>query len=244
MQVPFIIIAALLPAALLWLYIWKQDSKKEPTSWLIKAVAYGVLICLPAALVELGIAAAFFNTVTGPQTLIDSTAMAFFCAAIPEECLKLIALWLILRKNPYFDEHFDGIVYAVSVGLGFAGIENLLYLIGNMENWMSVALVRSLMSVPGHYAFAVLMGYYYSIYHFVDRSPRIAACVIGVPVLAHGIFDALLMTTSINPALGGFCVMVLIYLLVKLHKYVQKRVVEQVEKDRAADEATSLSSEP
>lgn len=234
MQVPFIIIAALLPAALLWWYIWKQDSKKEPTSLLVKAVFFGVLICFPAALVEMGIGSMFFDMEKGPQTLFDTTATAFFCAAIPEEGLKLLVLWLILRRNPYFDEHFDGIVYAVSVGLGFAGIENLFYLIGNMDNWVGVALVRSLMSVPGHYAFAVLMGYYYSIYHFVDRSPRIAVCVIGAPVLAHGIYDALLMTTSVNVEVGAVCVMVLLYLLVKLHKYVQKRVVEQVERDRTS----------
>ena len=232
MEVLMIIIVALLPAALLWWYIWKQDAKKEPTAWLVRAVGYGVLICLPAAVVEMGIASVLFGTDQGPQTLIDTTAVAFFCAAIPEEGLKLLALWLILRRNPYFDEHYDGIVYAVSVGLGFAGIENLLYLIGNMDNWMSVAFFRSLMAVPGHYAFAVLMGYYYSIYRFVDRSPRVAACVIGVPVLAHGIYDALLMTTTVNVGVGAVCVIVLLFLLVKLHKFVQKRVVEQVKRDR------------
>lgn len=232
MQVPFIIIAALLPAALLWWYIWKQDAKKEPMAWLVRAVVYGVLICLPAAVVEMGIASVLFGTDQGPQTLVDTTAVAFFCAAIPEESLKLLALWFILRRNPYFDEHFDGIVYAVSVGLGFAGIENLLYLIGNIDNWQSVALFRALMAVPGHYAFAVLMGYYYSIYHFVDRSPRVAALVIGAPVLAHGLYDALLMTTTVNVGVGALCVIVLLFLLVKLHKYVQKRVVEQVKRDR------------
>ena len=231
MEVLLVIIVALLPAALLWLYIWKQDSKKEPTSWLISAVVYGALICGPVAVVETGIDSVLFDVERGPQTLCDTTAMAFFCAAIPEECFKLLALWLILRRNPYFDEHFDGIVYAVSVGLGFASVENLLYLINNMDDWMSVALVRSLMAVPGHYAFAVLMGYFYSIYHFVNSSPRVAACVIGIPVLAHGIYDALLMTTIIDLELGAFCVIVLIYLLVKLHKYVQKRVVELVRKD-------------
>lgn len=45
-------------------------------------------------------------------------------AAIPEELAKLFMLWLLLRKNPFFDEHFDGIVYAVCIGLGFAALEN------------------------------------------------------------------------------------------------------------------------
>ena len=54
----------------------------------------------------------------------EAVGDAFFLAAIPEEVAKLFMLWLLLRKNPFFDEHFDGIVYAVCVGLGFAGFEN------------------------------------------------------------------------------------------------------------------------
>lgn len=232
MELLLIVFAALAPAALLWWYIWKRDSKKEPTRLLVRAVTYGVLICLPAALVEMIASEIFLDGADEAQTLFDAVIDAFFCAAIPEECFKLLALWLVLRRNPYFDEHFDGIVYAVSVGLGFAGIENLFYLFDSMEDWASIALLRSLMSVPGHYAFAVLMGYYYSIYHFSNHSVRVAACVIGVPVLAHGVYDAMLMTTSVDLTLGIFCIAVLIFLLVKLHKYVQKRVVELVTKDK------------
>lgn len=233
MNILFVFLAALLPAALLWFYIWKQDAKKEPTSLLVRAVLYGVGICLPVALLEMAISSLLFDPETGPQTIFGTTIEAFLCAAIPEECFKLLALWFILRHNPFYDEHYDGIVYAVSVGLGFAGIENLLYLLGYYsENWVSVAFVRSLMAVPGHYAFAVIMGYYYSVYHFVDRSPRVAACIIGFPILAHGIYDALVLTSQVDITIGGSCVIIVIFLLIKLHKYVQKRVVEQIEKDR------------
>lgn len=233
MDILFVFLAALLPAAILWFYIWKQDAKKEPTSLLVRAVLYGVVICLPVALLEMAVSSLLFDPETGPQTIFGTTVEAFLCAAIPEECFKLLALWLILRHNPFYDEHYDGIVYAVSVGLGFAGIENLVYLLGYYsDNWFSVAFVRSLMAVPGHYAFAVIMGYYYSVYHFVDRSSRVAACIIGLPIFAHGIYDALILTSQVDMALGGFCVIIVIFLLVKLHKYVQRRVVEQIEKDR------------
>ena len=162
MEILFILIVAILPAALLWWYIWKKDQKKEPTKWLAKATCYGVLICFLVALVEMVLGLILFGSIDLPSTLWGTTAYAFFVAAIPEESFKLLALWLILRKNPYFDEHFDGIVYAVCIGLGFAAIENVGYLFDNFENWMSVAFLRSLMAVPGHYAFAILMGYYYS----------------------------------------------------------------------------------
>lgn len=231
MEFLIILIVALLPAALLWWYIWKRDQKKEPTKLLVKATCYGVLICFPIALVEILISTILFGPDGQPATLIGTTANAFLVAAIPEETFKLLALWLILRKNPYFDEHFDGIVYAVCVGLGFAGFENILYLFQNIENWMSIAFFRSLMAVPGHYAFAILMGFYYSKYHFVDHSRRTAVMILVAPVLAHGLYDALLMTSMVNAVLGGLCFIITVVLLCRLHVYARKKVFSMIDTD-------------
>ena len=226
-----IIIVALLPAILLWGYIWKKDQKKEPTTLLAKATGYGVLICFPIALVEMLISTILFGPDGQPTTLFGTTANAFLVAAIPEESFKLLAIWLILRKNPFFDEHFDGIVYAVCIGLGFAGFENILYLFQNIENWMSVAFFRSLMAVPGHYAFAILMGYYYSKFHFVDHSRRTAAMILFAPVLAHGLYDALLMTSMVNAVLGGICFIITVVLVCRLHVYARKKVFSMIDTD-------------
>ena len=207
-----ILLSALLPAFFLLLYIWRKDPQKEPTSWIVKAVLWGVGICLPVALLEHGINDMLFLGIE-PSSLFGTTARAFFVAALPEETFKLFALWMVLRKNPYFDEHFDGIVYAVCVGLGFAALENVAYIF-YAEDWVSVAITRSLLAVPGHYAFAVLMGYYYSVYHFVDDSPKVAACILLVPVVMHGIYDALAMSGIVNPYIGAICFFVLIFKLI------------------------------
>jgi RsiW-degrading membrane proteinase PrsW (M82 family) len=230
MNVPIVLVAALLPAILLFLYILKQDPQPEPKYWLRKAVLLGVGICIPVALIEMIIQTVILHG--SPTTLVGTTVEAFFVAALPEETFKLLALWLVLRKNPYFDEHFDGIVYAVCVGLGFAAIENVFYVLGSDDDWLSVAVSRSLLAVPGHYAFAVLMGYYYSIYHFSDRSTRTAACVLLVPVLAHGIYDSLAMSGLVNPAVGSFCFFVLIFFCVKMHKFARKKMLAQIAKDK------------
>ena len=230
MELLIILSAALLPAILLWLYIWKKDTQKEPTPWLVKAVLWGVAIIIPVAIIESGIETMLFGVEGKPTNLFGTTTMAFVVAALPEETFKLFALWMVLRKNPYFDEHFDGIVYAVCVGLGFASMENIMYVFGD-EDWFSTAIVRALLAVPGHYAFAILMGYYYSVYHFVDRSPKIAACVLLVPVLAHGTYDALAMSGIVSPVIGGLCFFVLIYFCVKMHKVAKTKVLALVEKD-------------
>lgn len=225
-----VIIAALLPAALLWLYIWKKDPQKEPTSLLIKATCWGAAICVPVAILEIGIQSMLFGVEGQLTNIIDTTVMAFLVAALPEESFKLLVLWLILRKNPYFDEHFDGIVYAVCIGLGFAAIENVAYLLKE-EQWVGVAISRSLLAVPGHYAFAILMGYYYSVYHFINRSAGTAACILLIPVLAHGIYDALIFSGTVDPYIGGICFIVLIYFCVKMHKMAKSKVLALLDKD-------------
>lgn len=227
------LLAALLPAFLLFLYIWKKDPQKEPTSWLVKAFLWGAATCVPVALMEMGIVTTLFNNGL-PHNFVGSTTMAFLGAAIPEEVVKLFALWMVLRKNPFFDEHFDGIVYAVCVGLGFAAVENVKYVFTSEEAWAFTAIARALLAVPGHYAFAVLMGYFYSLYHFVDRSPRTALCILLVPVLAHGIYDALAMSGMVNEYVGGIAFLVLIYFCIKMHKAANKKVLALIEKDKSS----------
>lgn len=229
MNILILLAAAFLPAIFLWFYIWKQDPQPEPTNWLAKAVLYGVAICIPVSILEIAIENVF--GIGEPTTIIGTTFQAFFVAALPEESFKLFALWLVLRKNAFFDEHFDGIVYAVCVGLGFAAIENVFYIVGEEENWVGVAITRALLAVPGHYAFAVLMGYYYSVYHFVNHSTRTATCVLLVPVLAHGVYDAIALSSTVNPYIGGLSTFVLIYFCIKMHKFARTKIVAQIEKD-------------
>ena len=190
----------------------------------------GMAVCLPVAVIEVGISWLLFGSGGSPTTLIGTTAQAFLVAALPEELVKLFALWIVLYKNPYFDEHFDGIVYAVCVGLGFAAIENVAYVLQSGEGWLTVAAMRALLAVPGHYAFAIIMGYCYSIYHFVERTPKNAAKMFIMPVMAHGVYDALAMSGSVDPVAGGICFFVLIFFCIKLQKAAQKRVQALVNK--------------
>jgi len=121
-----LILAAVLPALLLIVYVYRKDGiEKEPTGLLVRLFLAGCLCCIPASVLEsifLGIAEGFFM----------DTALAFIEAflvvAVAEEGCKLIALRLISWKNPAFNYTFDGIVYAVCVSLGFAALENVMYL--------------------------------------------------------------------------------------------------------------------
>ena len=221
------IAAAVLPAMLLGLYIWRKDPHPEPFRWIWRAFLAGVLICLPVAFLEQYIHLLLFGE-GEPTTLFGSTTMAFFVAALPEEGAKLLALWLLLRRNPHFDEHFDCIVYAVFVSLGFATIENIGYVVMSSEEWMSTAIMRALLAVPGHYAFAIMMGFYYAIYHFVDPSRKNAAKIFLVPFVAHGVYDSIAMSGSVSPVAASVCSLVLIYFCIKLQREASRKVNEMI----------------
>lgn len=222
--------AAILPPILLWFYIWKKDTKKEPVSWLLKATLWGVAISIPVAFFEQALEFLLFGKGGKPTSILGTTALAFVVAALTEETFKLLALWFVLRRNPYFDEHFDGIVYAVCIGLGFAAIENIDYVFGE-NGGIATAVIRALLAVPGHYAFAILMGYYYSLYHFVDRSPKVAVSILLVPVLAHGVYDSFAMSGMVNPMIGGISFFLLIFFCIKMHKFSKKKMMAQIDRD-------------
>ena len=197
-----------------------------------KAFGYGMLSCIPIVIAEYII----FNFLNLNQTsVVGSIMTAFFGAALPEEGFKLLALWLILRNNRYFDEHIDGIVYSVCVGLGFATVENVGYVLGSGE--MGVAISRAFLAVPCHYACAVLMGYYYSVYHFVDHSDRAKWSILLVPIIAHGIYDSIAFQSSVfsdHPEYCAIFMIVLCIFCVKLHQFSKKQIDKQIAKDQSS----------
>lgn len=230
MQLLLVLLSALAPVAVALWYIFKKDSAQpEPTKWLAKAFWFGVLSA-PLSFVFSTPLGAIFGLELDAEvypSIFDVFADAFLLAAIPEELAKLIMLWLLLRKNPHFDEKFDGIVYAVCIGMGFAGIENVMYLIGGLEDgsWIGMGISRALFSIPGHFLYAVLMGYYYSIYYWgIDRSPKAKAKIFAAPVLAHGLFDGILFTMNIDEGLAVIGLFLFLYFFHKLRKKGKERI--------------------
>ena len=230
MIVFLVILAALAPVVwLLWTIYRKDSVQPEPTTWLLKAFLYGVgsvfltfFISLPLSMV-LGLN---MDKETY-ASLLEALEDAFLLAAVPEELAKFFMLWLLLRKNPFFDEHFDGIVYAVCVGLGFAALENIVYLFDGIDDWswIQIGVIRALFSVPGHYFDAILMGYYYSIYHFgIDRSVKTRIMILAAPILAHGLFDALLMSVQVDPSLSAPLFNLFIFFFIKLKNRANERI--------------------
>lgn len=237
MVIGLIILAALLPVYLLFNYIKKQDSAHpEPESWLKKAMWYGVL---SAVIVIIGHGFIPDSQVLYPQysgSVFGAMLMALWDAAIPEEAAKLLMLWLLLRKNPHFDEHLDGIVYATCIGLGFAGLENIFYLASNFQNLLSVAISRALFAVPGHFFFAVVMGYFFSLAKFsnVGQAQRNAYMILAylIPVALHAVYDGILMVSEVAEFGGGILFVAFLLFCNWLRKKGVSKIAELKDKDR------------
>ena len=228
-NVGIMLLSGLLPAVLLVLFVRYRD-KQHPEPWgkITKGVFYGVLSIVVTLIVSL-------VWIPLPQTLgfgwlyqvpvVRGIFTSFYNAAIPEESSKLLMLWLLLRNNKEFDQNIDGIVYAVCVAMGFAGLENIMYIFRGEEVWPVVAITRSLFAVPGHYIFGVLMGFFYSIVHFrPSRFGKYKNMIWIAPVVAHGIYDSICFLGQEHPALAALSIIPLIWFCVSMHKFCLKRI--------------------
>lgn len=227
-----LVIAATLPVLFFLYFIFKKDKEKEPLSLLIKCFLGGFLSIIITFVI--GIPLELF---TPALEMPFSKALyeAFFTAAIPEELAKFIILYWIVWKNKFFDEHFDGIVYAVFVSMGFALIENVLYV---LEGGMQTAITRSIFSIPGHGLFAISMGYYFSLAKHENKSSEkkyLLYCII-TPIFLHGIYDFLLMYAdnleSCNDFLKGLIFLAFIIFFIFMWKYGMKKINKHIAIDR------------
>jgi protease PrsW len=108
--------------------------------------------------------------------------------ALIEEFSKFIFVRWVLYPNKNFNEPFDGIVYAVTVSLGFAGLENILYVLGD-NGGVETAILRMFTAVPAHASFGVLMGYFLGKAKFEHQKAHHAFYALGVAALFHGAYD-------------------------------------------------------
>ena len=227
-----ILLIALLPVVILVYYIYHKDKKSpEPTGQLIKAFLFGIL-SVPVSFcisIPLGIIGLYPVEAT---SILGSICTAFFGAAIPEEIAKFIMLWLLLRKNPYFDEKMDGIVYAVCVSLGFAALENIMYLFTNADSYLSVGIARAIFSVPGHFCFGILMGYYYSLAKFYPKTPKKnKVLILAAPIIVHGLYDSILFIINVTPSISGILMIVFLVFCHKMWKYGSESIAEHLRRD-------------
>jgi len=169
---------------LLWFFFHKDRYEPEPLRLLFLTFILGATSTVPAIVIEM----ASSSLISEPKVPILEPFQLFLylftSVAVVEELCKLgAALPAYFSKR--FNEPMDGIVYCAASALGFATVENIMYVL--RHGWLT-AIVRAFLSVPGHAFFGATMGYYLGLARFY-KGRRLIAYAVLVPVILHTAYN-------------------------------------------------------
>jgi protease PrsW len=194
-----LLVLAVAPAIALFFFFYIRDRyRREPIGVMLVTFGLGAVSLIPAAVTSLSL-----QRLTGWRSNTPSLLHAFLGAMIivglVEEGAKFIVVRFYAYHRPEFDEPYDGIMYSVAAALGFATLENILYI---FSGGAGTGVMRALLSVPSHAFDGVLMGYFLGEAKFA-RSDRhgnwLSALGFGLAVVAHGLYDFIVFSLDKAP---------------------------------------------
>ena len=206
--------ALLLPVVpgVVWMWIvYRTDVyEPEPPRHVLATFLLGVAATVPAFAAEraLGLAWPFLDAVERASAAtvgdgLDPASLALGCCLVigpVEELAKFAVVRLHMFRHAEFDEPLDGIIYASAAALGFASLENVLYVIdfsdGLGVRWGALG-VRSLLALPGHVGFAAIWGYALGRRKFDPRYPVWSRVALASTL--HGLYDFVLIYPPTRP---------------------------------------------
>ena len=181
-----ILYIALAPTIIILLTIYIKDKyEKEPIKLALTGTLFGFISAIPITFTE-----KYLLNFIMPDSIYYAFYVSFIIAAFVEETYKYIILKFLIWKNSNYNEPVDGILYAIYISLGFATIENILYVFNPVLGGLKTAILRAIFSIPAHAIFGVYMGYYLSKEKFFKHKINFLSLLI--PIIVHGFYDLLL----------------------------------------------------
>ena len=215
-----LLLLAIAPAMIIILYIYFKDKfEKEPIGFLVKNFLMGAIVSVIITLL-LSIIANQFFPLTNETSIFQQFIKAFFVVGFVEEFSKYIIVKFYAQKNDEFNEPFDGIVYAVMVSMGFAALENVMYV---FQYGVSTGIIRAFTAVPAHATFGILMGYFMGLAKFSKNKQLLNITGLLVATFFHGAYDFFLFINFIpGIAIGAFVSLIVGFILskkaIKIHQ--------------------------
>ncbi|MDI6619483.1 MAG: PrsW family glutamic-type intramembrane protease [Clostridiales bacterium] len=221
------ILIALAPAIALLVYIYQKDRYDREPPWLLfKIFFFGALASVPIYFIERILSS--FNIFPGILSVLYT---AFIVAGLTEEYFKRFVVVKLACMDKSYNEKLDGIIYCAFSALGFATVENIMYLIRGFSNFVYTGITRGIFAVPAHMLFGITMGYYLSLSKFAadKNAGRLNfRKSLLVPIILHGTYDFILMSRY-TYLLFVFIIFV-IYLwrinLIRLNEYIRDSKLE------------------
>jgi RsiW-degrading membrane proteinase PrsW (M82 family) len=208
-----LLLSALAPVAAVIIYIYVKDKyEKESKRMLAFAFILGAIISIIITTV-LYMFFDLFLPLKDDYSIWQQFVKAFFVVALIEEFSKYIMVRGFLQPRTVFNEPFDGIVYAVMVSMGFAAVENMMYVI---QGGMEVAMLRAFTAIPAHATFGIIMGYYMGKAKFSKNPIKWNLIGLSLAVLFHGTYDFFLFIGFIpGISIGAFISLIVAIILSK-----------------------------
>lgn len=198
-----LVIASLAPVAVVIAYIYTKDKyEKEPRHLLVYNFLLGAVVSVVLTFI-LNYFVTFLLPLKDRFSVFEQFVQAFFVVALVEEFSKYVIVRYYAQTRKHFNEPFDGIVYAVMVSMGFAAVENIIYVFSG--GGLQTAAVRALTAVPAHATFGIIMGYFMGKAKFNGK--RINDNLIGLffAIIFHGAYDFFLFINFIpGISIGAF----------------------------------------
>ncbi len=206
------------PAGFLLYYFWIRDRwEKEPWGIIWFLFGLGCLSVLPAGVIEIATLGIEMELETVGQVYFAS----FIAIGLVEEGIKLACVYLFTARTRHFTEEIDGIIYAVAVGLGFAFLENIVYVVGALlegPNALAMAVLRAFTAVPSHALDGVMLGYFLGLSKFMpQKTDRLKALATGLilATLFHGLYDSFALLLTVLPeSRAGWCIVGIVWTLI------------------------------
>jgi RsiW-degrading membrane proteinase PrsW (M82 family) len=232
-MVYILLAVAVLPGLAICYYIWQRDKHEpEPKHFLQWCFFFGVISTVPAVLLEglgqsLGIIA--------NHDFVMTFMFAVFVVGLSEELSKFVFLRYYIYPKDEFDEPMDGIVYSVMISMGFATLENILYV---FQGGIEVGILRMFTAVPAHAAFAVIMGYFVGMAKFhPNPHQRFMLLNTGLAgaVIIHGLYDFFIFQQN-YPSLAILTLGTLVIAIIMSMKMIKSHVSISPHKDAEEEE--------
>jgi protease PrsW len=208
-----LLISALAPVLVIIIYIYIKDKyEKESKRILAYTFALGAVISIVITTLLYKIFDLFFP-IPNDFSVWQQFIKAFFIVALIEEFSKYTIVRYYNQPRKGFNEPFDGIIYAVMVSMGFAAVENIMYV---LQGGLEVALLRAFTAIPAHAAFGVLMGYFMGKAKFSKHKTKWNLIGLSSAILFHGTYDFFLFINFIpGISIGAFVALILGIILSK-----------------------------
>jgi RsiW-degrading membrane proteinase PrsW (M82 family) len=195
-----LLLLAIAPVMIVVIFIYYKDKfEKEPIPFLFKTFLLGASASVLITVVLHFLANSVLPLVNS-KSIFQQLIKAFVIVALVEEFSKYIIVRYFTQNKREFNEPFDGIVYAVMVSMGFAGLENVLYV---YQYGVTTGITRAFTAVPAHATFAILMGYFMGKAKFSKNKIQLNLLGLLVATIFHGAYDFFLFINFIPGTVIG-----------------------------------------